>query len=175
MPDGRDPSTGFSFRNTFPWMEIFRCFQVAIDPRKLLVAAVGILVMAIGWYVLSAMSYYQPPNRDEDKYRTATILNELGDKKKPGTDQNYTEPDAKAMGDQRYAADLAQWTVLAELAGPGGQLRTPPWYENRGPNPFLFFSQLTNLPSSLWGDAIYAYLKGRSDGAITRAKVEEIQ
>ncbi len=161
MADGRDPASGFSYRNALPWTEIFRCFQVALDPRKLLVAAVGILVMSFGWYVLSASFYYPAPSRDADEYSNSKLERELRDKKKPGTDTPYSEDDRRAIGDQRYQADVEQWQVLAELAGPGGSLRTLPWYENRGPNPYLFLTQLTNLPSSLWGDAVYTYLKGQ--------------
>lgn len=161
MADGRDQSTGFNFRATFPWTEIFRCFQVALDPRKLLVAAAGILVMAFLWYVLSAIFWYKHPDRNEDRYSTGTISKEYEDKKKPGTTDNYTEADHKAIGDARYHADLEQWKTLDSLAGPGGKLRTLPWYEYRGPNPYLFVSQLSNLPASQWGDAVYQYLKGQ--------------
>src|SRR5262249_58277347 len=90
MPDGRDPSTGFSFRYTFPLMEIFRFFQVALDPRKLLFAAVGILVMAFGWYMLSAMFYYKAPDSGDDRYRVDTLKREYQDRKKPNG-ENYTD------------------------------------------------------------------------------------
>src|SRR3954447_4727273 len=105
MADGRDPSNGFSLRKTFPWTEIFRCFQVALDPRKLLVAAVGILLMSFGWYVLSAMFYYQPPDLKEDKYTASTIERELRDKKKPNG-QDYTEEDRRKIAQDRYDTDL---------------------------------------------------------------------
>src|SRR5438105_1286989 len=42
-----------SFRQLFPWTELFRGFQVALDPKKLLLAAGGLLVMAIGWWLLA--------------------------------------------------------------------------------------------------------------------------
>jgi hypothetical protein len=52
MAEGRD-----SAKPKPSWFELFRCFQVALDPRKLLAAAAGILVMSVGWYVLSAAFY----------------------------------------------------------------------------------------------------------------------
>jgi hypothetical protein len=160
MADGRDPSTGFSFRNSLPWTELFRCFQLALDPRKLLVAAVGILAMSVGWYVLSALFYADPPNPGADEYRVDTLKREFKDRKKSdGTD--YTEADFEQMSRTRYETDVAQWRVRAELAGPGGQLRTPPWYENRGPNPYLFLTQLTSMPSGTWGVAIRDYVIGQ--------------
>lgn len=158
MADGRDPSPpGFSFRNSLPWTEIFRCFQVALDPRKLFVAAVGILLMAFGWYLLSVIFFKGPPSPESDEYSNRTILTEYGNKKKPDG-SNYTEQDAKEEGDRRYNADRAQWKLLAELAGPGGQLRTMPWYENRGPNPYLFATRITNQPASEWGPAAREYV-----------------
>ena len=49
--------------------QLFRCFQVALDPRKLAVAAAGVLVVAVGWYFLS-VAYYgmvgDKPNRGDD-------------------------------------------------------------------------------------------------------------
>ena len=52
MADGRDRATGTcSVRASFPWIELFRCFQVALDPRKLLAAAAGILAVSVGWYI----------------------------------------------------------------------------------------------------------------------------
>ena len=161
MADGQHPSSGFSFRNTLPWTELFRCFQVALDPRKLLVAAAGILAMALGWYLLSAIFYSSPPSRSEDRYNLTVIEKELRDKTNPKTGKAYTEEDRAAIREQRFADDLKQWQVQAELAGPGGQLRTMPWYENRGPNPYLFLTQLTNQPSSTWGSAIWSYLIGQ--------------
>ena len=50
------------FRDTQPrqrwaWLELFRGFQIALDFRKLLLAAGGIFAMALGWYLLSVIFY----------------------------------------------------------------------------------------------------------------------
>jgi len=42
-----------TWRQLIPWTELFRGFQVALDLNKLLLAAAGILVMAVGWWVLA--------------------------------------------------------------------------------------------------------------------------
>lgn len=160
MADGRDPSAAFSYRTIFPWFSIFRCFQIALDPRKLLVAAAGILVMSFLWWLLSTIFYYKAPNRDEYEYSNDAILKSLGDKKKPGTNQNYTEEDARAIGDERFAADNEQWKVLDSLAGPGGRLRTLPWYEYRGPNPFLLITDLLSGTAADRADAFGKFLSG---------------
>jgi hypothetical protein len=47
-----------NYRQIMPWTELFRGFQVALDPKKLLLAAGGILVMAVGWYVLAAFFFW---------------------------------------------------------------------------------------------------------------------
>jgi hypothetical protein len=41
----------------FPWFELFRAFQVALDPKKLVLAAAGILVMAFWWWICSVVFY----------------------------------------------------------------------------------------------------------------------
>ncbi len=44
-----------SWRQLLPWTELFRGFQVALDVNKLALAAVGILVMAFGWWLLAVL------------------------------------------------------------------------------------------------------------------------
>lgn len=140
------------------WTEIFRSFQVALDPRKLLLAAAGILVMSLGWYLLSTIFWYEKPDDKAKEYADEkTIQNILGDKKPDDTD--YSTEEYLADGQRRYQADLRQWVVLNQLAGKdGGKLRTMPWNEFRGENPFLFATRITNLPSAKWGEEIQHYL-----------------
>ena len=139
MADGRDHTAGFSYRTALPWTNIFRCFQIALDPRKLLVAALGILVMSFSWWLLSNVFYYKAPARSDADYGNTAIQKEFEGKKK-ANDANYTQEDFEQIGNERYKKDFEQWQVLDALAGPGGRLRTLPWYEYRGPNPFLFFT-----------------------------------
>lgn len=140
MADGRDHGPGTSPRR-YLWTEIFRSFQVALDPRKLLVAAAGIVVMSFGWWVLSYAFSEKQPLPDAPEYQPAALNKEFENKKKPGG-ESYAEEDLKAIGQKRYQEDLARWQVLDDLAGPGGRLRTMPWNEYRGPNPFLVVTTL---------------------------------
>src|SRR5947209_18035985 len=39
------------------WMKLFTAFKVALDPKKLLLAAAGILVMSFGWWLFSALYF----------------------------------------------------------------------------------------------------------------------
>ncbi len=141
MAAGQPDAQAFSFRKAFLWAEIFRTFQVAIDPRKLLLAAAGILVMSLGWYALSkAFATDAPLRADESNYGSAVARARLGDKGPNGVE--YKEADYNREADRLYARDLEQWKTLDALAGPGGRLSTLPWYEYRGPNPYFFLTAL---------------------------------
>lgn len=140
MAEGPNESPAtFRLRRAFLWTEIFRCFQVALDPRKLLVAAIGVLVMSLGWYLLSRIFYYDAPVRTADEYSNARMDRELG-KKPDGTGRDESE--LLAAGNAKFARDLQEWRTLNGLAGPNGRLRTLPWYEYRGPNPFLLLTSI---------------------------------
>ncbi|MBX9581227.1 MAG: hypothetical protein K2X87_13040, partial [Gemmataceae bacterium] len=169
MADGRDHSTGVSFRATFPWMSLFRCFQVALDPRKLLVAAAGILLMSLGWYVLSAIFYYPAPQRNDPRYANSAIQREYENRTKPGTADRYTEEDITRVGDERFAADTDQWKVMADLAGPypsapgqapPGRFRAMPWDEYRGPNPFLLVTRVVSGSAEERRELVGGFLSG---------------
>ena len=85
MADGRDPISAPNSRSTFMWTEIFRCFQIALDPRKLLVAAVGILAMSFLWWFLSVIFWYKAPDLNADKYSTSYIQKDFEKKINPQT------------------------------------------------------------------------------------------
>src|SRR5262249_33286645 len=53
MAEERVELKDINYRQVLPWTELFRGFQVALDPKKLLLAAGGILAMSLGWYVLA--------------------------------------------------------------------------------------------------------------------------
>jgi hypothetical protein len=44
-----------NWRHLLPWTELFRGFQVALDLNKLVLAAAGIVVMAVGWWLLALL------------------------------------------------------------------------------------------------------------------------
>lgn len=166
MAEGHERTSSCS---KLPWLEIFRCFQVAIDPRKLLAAAAGILFMSVGWYVLSAVFYYKAPDRSEAKYSNATLQKEYEGKK---------EDELTQIGTDLYQADLAQWRELADLAAPAdagsagndktparaptptGRLRALPWDEYRGPNPFLFVTNAIGGSASERSDSLSEFIHG---------------
>jgi hypothetical protein len=150
-------------RQVFPWTELFRGFQVALDPKKLLLAAAGLLVMSLGWWLLSVIFMMS---------RTAPDWN--------SPDYNHSDPASW----HDFKEDLGKWNLLYAAAGaeprlasaedlandpseipdirkekdagkreftinnrtvvvtemPYGKLRTLPWFEDRGPNPYLLIT-----------------------------------
>lgn len=133
MADGRDDVHLDGPRPAYLWTEIFRCFQVALGPSKLLAAAAGILGVSLGWYALSLIfGGGPPPAKTAPEYSDPTVLQRKYEKLPP--DQQRVE------GEREFERDLARWQLLESLAGEGGRLRTLPWYEYRGPNPYLFAS-----------------------------------
>jgi hypothetical protein len=160
MADGRNSATPQSSSSPL-WREIFRGFQIALDPRKLLLAAAGIVSMSVIWWLLSVIFFNLSPRplRESETYSNARIQQELGSQTKPGTNEPYREEDLKRIGDERFQADLDRWLILEELAGPGGRLRTMPWYEFRGENPFTFLSRLLSSPPATWGGQLTQYIQ----------------
>ncbi len=168
-----------AWRQLFPWTELFRCFKVAVDPNKLLLAAAGILVMAIGWWALAGVfsvgvsePQYDSPQftgleakerwesykRQRDSYN---LLYETAGVGKPG--QKYTYGDlAKDQGEydklKKVTRDDKPPTVPEMIAEgiqperalvlaqrfqqtkPHGTLATWPFFEERGPNPYLMLT-----------------------------------
>ncbi|MBI3468782.1 MAG: hypothetical protein HY000_37745 [Planctomycetes bacterium] len=55
MAEERATVREMQLRDFLPWLGLFRAFGIAIDPRKLLLAGVGVLVMNVGWFVLAAL------------------------------------------------------------------------------------------------------------------------
>jgi hypothetical protein len=166
MAEGR-PDTPAEPSRKYLWTELFRSFQIALDPRKLLAAAAGILAMSFGWYVLSAVFVpSKPPEPEAAQYtKVDAIKKEYGEKKKPDG-KEFTEEEYLKLGKEMLAHDQRQWATLYSLAGSGspesrglkpdaprihpGKLRTMPWHESRGENPFLFAMALTDAPASKW-------------------------
>lgn len=153
------PTGGTAANSGWLWLNLFRSFQVALDPRKLFVAAVGILVMSLGWWLLSVTfmaGYSRQPIRDD--YSKEKLIG--WGVKPPQEKPTDAEIDAfyPAETERQYQRAYARYKLLDELAGEGGKLRTLPWNEFRGQNPYLFASELSSSPSATWGDQIFKYL-----------------
>lgn len=200
MAEERYEAREWNVRQLLPWTVLFRGFQVALDPKKLALAAAGILVMALGWWLLAIIFYNTP----------------LGKRPVPGVDYPASEYQPKNEADADRARQIARenawrafqennnewrllhqaagtapaWTTAADLATsydnydqlqavfdaieaerakgtsdelirqeilrgnrgplavrwlerrvlPQGELRSWPWFEDRGPNPYLMIT-----------------------------------
>ncbi len=161
MADGLPTESAFSRRPGFLWTEIFRSFWVALDPRKLIVAAAGILAVSLGWYVLSTVAMglaTAEPKRDGNAYTNEKMALALG-KKADGTD--HSPETLTAEGTKRFNADYASWTSLHDLAGEGGLLRTLPWNEYRGKNPYLFATAVVGGSPVEQSDAVKDFVSAQ--------------
>ncbi len=132
MADERIGSRNLDARKTFSWMELFRTFLIALDPFKLLVAAAGIMATALGWSLISlifhnAWNQPKPDNRDSD----------INDRKNAYVKDGKDEKNAQTRATTEYDIEIARYSLMERLSGPGGAYRTMPWSENRGRNPFL--------------------------------------
>jgi hypothetical protein len=126
-------------RNIWAWTELFRTFQVALDPKKLLLAGAGIVVMWLGWLILSwiFINSRAEPKWPSD-FPTANYRRD-----------GMTEEQAAELARHDYDRKLARYALLYRLAGKGdpdapeewkrypGKFVVEPWHEDRGPNPFL--------------------------------------
>lgn len=99
------------------WTRLFGVFKVALDYKKLLLAAAGILVMAFGWWLLSVLAWSLSgpvPKWDESRYVTNNLPKEEGWKNFKDDRQRWnflyrmagpTDPDAALRPDEADVAD----------------------------------------------------------------------
>jgi hypothetical protein len=155
-------------REEWLFTHLFRTFRVALDPKKLLLAAAGIVVMACGWWLLSVTFYsmYSQPNTANYQIRTEQEYAEkYPSKSKDERDEMRAKEEANR--NKEFNEDLDYWLRLHYLAGKdhvtveylpegkvrrasreawGGKLRTLPWFEDRGPNPYLLVTGQVQRP-----------------------------
>jgi hypothetical protein len=140
MADGAAESAFARPKRTL-WTEFFRCFWIALDPRKLLVAAAGILATSFGWWLLASVTWglANEPKADSAAYGKAQMIKEVG---KDAAGNEFADEVYAAEGKKRFEVDVVKYTKLKDLAGPGGKLRSLPWDESRGDNPYLVLQNL---------------------------------
>lgn len=90
-----------------PWTRVFTAFKVAFDFKKLLLAAVGIFAMALGWLVLSWVFY---KIRGEPQWKDFA------------GDDNVSK-EVREANWRRFKARRESFNLLHELAGAPGDYR----------------------------------------------------
>src|SRR5438270_12373842 len=72
MPAGINDERGelreVNFHRLLPWTELFRAFQLALDPSKLLLATAGVFLLWFGWWFLGLVFQMQTTNPAADNY-----------------------------------------------------------------------------------------------------------
>lgn len=61
----------FNFRDAFPWLNLFRGFEIARDLKKIGLGAIGALLMSIGWLAI-AKTFGPQPGKPENSAVAAT-------------------------------------------------------------------------------------------------------
>jgi hypothetical protein len=125
MADERFGTPASESQTYWGWTELFRTFQIALDPKKLILAAAGIVAMWIGWCLLS-LAFYEARSKPVDAdFQQATY-----------EARGMSSEDAKKRAAEDLTAAQARYQLIEDLAGKYGAFRIAPWHENRGPNPF---------------------------------------
>src|SRR6266404_5604064 len=96
MAEDRFDSREINYRQWLPWTLLFRGFWLALDHKKLVLAAGGILAMAFGWWLL------------------AVLFIHIGEK--PAWP--YHSEDEQAAW-KAFTADRSIWNLRYRAAGPG--------------------------------------------------------
>lgn len=129
MVDERTDRRELNLREWLPWTELFRTFRIAIDPKKLLLAAMGIVVMSAAWWLLSLPFTFKMPV-DTD-YQLPAYIKKYEDEK---------EASRRLREDMLVAQ--AKYEVNKEAVG---KLSEWPWDGDRGPNPYMVVTNQASL------------------------------
>jgi hypothetical protein len=88
-------SREINYRQWLPWTQLFRGFWLALDHKKLLLAAAGILLMAFGWWIL-ALAFSRVP------------------KTKPAWPTDFPVSSYRVEGDSDRVAEMRAWKDFKE-------------------------------------------------------------
>lgn len=111
-----------------PWTKIFSAFRIALDLKKLILAALGVVLLWAGWWVLGVIFY---GTRSEPRY----VVEKEEIKEKKGPEQVKAEWDA-------FKARRESWNLLHELAGnPGDRIKLDAGDVAEDPEEYKYLSE----------------------------------
>src|SRR5262245_776286 len=96
-----------NFRQVLPWTELFRGFQVALDPKKLLLAAAGILATAVLWWIWGIVFYTQArPKWESHEYKDIATRSAREGENPDEASKRWTNEAWKQFKDDRRKWDI---------------------------------------------------------------------
>src|SRR5262245_54843613 len=111
-------AAGGASREGWLFPHIFRTFRVALDPKKLLLAAAGIVLMALGWWVISYVAYSMKSKPTLPAAPTRQEIDKKHENKSVG-ERDAIEKQEIEKRDREFNEDLDRWLQLHKLAGHG--------------------------------------------------------
>jgi hypothetical protein len=96
-----------TWRSLLPWTELFRGFQLALDLNKLLLAAMGIVLMAFVWWVL-ALIFSTGYRTTQPEWAGGDFVSKYKDDAKRET-----------KGWEDFKKERSEWNLMHEAAGAG--------------------------------------------------------
>lgn len=105
MAEDRMETREINWRQWMPWTEIFRGFRVALGFNKLLLAAAGIVMMSLGWYILASLFYFDKPDLNNSRYNASNWA-------------TYPEEDRERLAWEAFQRDWRTWNLILRAAGP---------------------------------------------------------
>jgi hypothetical protein len=179
MAEDKFETRDINYRQWLPWTQIFRGFWIAVDPKKLLLAAGGILVMAFGWWLLATIFYsgQTKPTWPGDYSGNSRYQPKPDD---PRLAQRSAEQVAEEIAFEAFKRDRHRWNLLHEAAGTepdridaGDLARDREEYEKlqgkAGDVP-LSPEEAASIRSLLTRDSIRSLTRDRDQAAVEPAK-----
>src|SRR6516164_4617403 len=109
MAEDKFETHEIDFRQWLPWTLLFRGFWLALDHKKLILAAGGILAMAVGWWILAVVFINMP------RTKMPVWPSDF-----PSSDyQGNNETERELAAWNAFKVQRNSWNLRYEAAGPG--------------------------------------------------------
>jgi hypothetical protein len=132
MVEEKTDARELNLRQMFPWTELLRTFWIAFDLKKLLLAAAGIVVLSVAWWLLSLPFTSKQPNPND--YPLAEYT------------RKYGEGEAARRKEEDFRIDQKKYETNAEAVA---KLTEWPWHGDRGPNPYMVVTKQAGLEKGI--------------------------